>query len=338
MLGSIFLLLQAMDFRASAQLWGSVPRSLFVFVAYVGVHSLFYQTPSGALLHLLLLIAPLGVALELLREGDSRVVEKTMRALALINIFYGCLQIMKVDPIFESYAQTNPHIPLGFMGHRTLYGPLMVMLAGYHFPRRAYKTALACLVMAIAARSAVTLLSVFACVATILWLRRRYSTLVVVGLLGLLGGVIGFTLRHKIDFFADKGRFSTWALAFSESLTAPWFGHGFLSFAKIFGFRYQIIQGMPWHHAHQELLQVFFELGIFGLLLVGWMLRDLFVRARRRGLDTGEEAWLLVCVAGLANSLANFPLHIAPLALFTLCGWIVLARRNPRCAESGNCV
>jgi hypothetical protein len=322
--GALFLVLQVAEPRKTFALWARVPWSALFFLFYVIVHSLFFQSAWQAAWNGFLLLATLAIALEFLALGENAELDSAMRWLAYINIFYGCLQIADIDFLFSSTQLRIAHTPSGFMGHHTLYGPLMLMLMAYHLPRKAHKTALACLLMALATRSAVTVFSAVICGVVYFWLHRKYLTVWLMSMSALLVGALGFLNRESFTFFSDTGRLTAWRLVFLESLDAPWLGHGFDSFAKFFAFKFQLILVRPWNQAHQEILQLFFELGLVGVFFAYWIFADFAIGARKRDLTPHAEAWLLVCVVGLANSLANFSFHIAPLALFTLCGWLLV--------------
>lgn len=250
-----------------------------------------------------------------------------MKWLAILNIIYGGIQLLGFDPIFSNYEPSTAHIPVGFMGHRTLYGPLMVMLASYHLVHKSKNLASGCLLMALAAQSMMTIFSIIVGGLVFLFLHRKFLLAAALGCGSALTAMAGILFGNHFSLFSDKGRYLAWQLAIQDSFEAPWLGQGFQSFQKIFAVKYQLLLGHHWNQAHQELIQVFFELGIVGLGFVYWMLADFIVRVKKRSFSSGQEAWLLICVVGLANSMGNFPLHIAPLALFTLCGWVLVTRK-----------
>ena len=114
------------------------------------------------------------------------------------------------------------------------------------------------------------------------------------------------------------GRTAIWAVAFSMSLEHPWIGHGLYSFRALmpaFG------AFQPWH-AHNELLQQFFEFGLLGVAVTIGAYLALFRAGRRsRERSYGKLAWVLMifcAIHGLADT-ANFGLSL-PLWLFAAHG------------------
>ena len=110
------------------------------------------------------------------------------------------------------------------------------------------------------------------------------------------------------------GRTVIWAVAFSMSLEHPWIGHGLYSFRALmpaFG------TFQPWH-AHNELLQQFFEFGALGVVITIGVYSALWRSGRRnREQPYGKLACVLAifcAIHGLADT-ANFGLSL-PLWLF----------------------
>jgi len=73
------------------------------------------------------------------------------------------------------------------------------------------------------------------------------------------------------------GRTAIWATAFSTAMEQPWLGHGFYSFRAIAP---SIGTLQPWH-AHNELLQEFFEYGLVGVLVTTGIYLSLTFAARK---------------------------------------------------------
>jgi O-antigen ligase len=120
------------------------------------------------------------------------------------------------------------------------------------------------------------------------------------------------------------GRTAIWATAFFMAIQKPWIGHGFYSFRALipaFG------TFEPWH-AHNELLQEFFEYGLLGVFVTICLYVALFVAAKRFTAGTSARNYvtiraygrlasvvvLFAAIHGLAESV-NFGLTV-PLWLF----------------------
>ena len=120
------------------------------------------------------------------------------------------------------------------------------------------------------------------------------------------------------------GRTAIWATAFFMAIQKPWIGHGFYSFRALipaFG------TFEPWH-AHNELLQEFFEYGLLGVFVTICLYVTLFVATKRFTAGTSARNYvtiraygrlasvvvLFAAIHGLAESV-NFGLTV-PLWLF----------------------
>ncbi|HTJ30304.1 MAG TPA: O-antigen ligase family protein [Acidobacteriaceae bacterium] len=110
------------------------------------------------------------------------------------------------------------------------------------------------------------------------------------------------------------GRTAIWAMAIVMGMDSPWIGHGIYSFRALipsFG-------SFQPTHAHNELLQQFFEYGAIGVSLAGMVYFSLFRSARRAMADPyGKLALVLICFAlvhGLTDTVnfgLSFPLWLA---------------------------
>lgn len=119
------------------------------------------------------------------------------------------------------------------------------------------------------------------------------------------------------------GRTAIWTMSFFMAIEKPWIGHGFYSFRALipaFG------SFEPWH-AHNELLQEFFEYGLLGVAVTASLYLALISAARRSATRTSSAnsaatsygrlvsiVVLFALIHGLAESV-NFGLTI-PLWLF----------------------
>lgn len=119
-----------------------------------------------------------------------------------------------------------------------------------------------------------------------------------------------------------SGRLNVWLAAWPRVLEAPLFGHGFGSwrlwaaeFNRLFGGHYATLQ------AHNEPLQLLFELGTVGVALVTAWLVVLLIAAKRALREPVHDArvWVAVLIAALVNSLGSPTFHLpaqAGIALF----------------------
>jgi len=81
------------------------------------------------------------------------------------------------------------------------------------------------------------------------------------------------------EFETLTGRTAIWATAFFIAIEKPWIGHGFYSLRALMP-AFDNGNFEPWH-AHNELLQEFFEYGLLGVAVTIALYRSLFMTARR---------------------------------------------------------
>jgi exopolysaccharide production protein ExoQ len=115
------------------------------------------------------------------------------------------------------------------------------------------------------------------------------------------------------------GRTVVWAAAFSIAIEKPWIGHGFYSLRALI----PAIGDFEAWHAHNELLQEFFEYGLLGVAITVGLYLALIFTAKRYAAKHGSESpyvrlifviVLFAMIHGLTESI-NFGLSI-PLWLF----------------------
>ncbi len=254
--------------------------------------------------------------------------ERVLRVLAWFLVSFSILQMMGIDPIFDHVDPRVAKLPTGFLGHQTIHGAFMALLAVYFLPRSQWALGIGCVFVVLATKSSFSLLALLAGLGAWGILRGPRHWLRWIFLVGGLAAVaMTVLIRHPtFKFFNDSGRFVVWQQVVKGAWDSPVFGHGFHSFSQVYPLKYQILIDRNWIQAHNELLQAFFELGFVGLALIGWVLSDFILGLIRVRQGDGEKvAWACVAVAGLVNSMGNFPLHIAPLGLLTLTGILLVS-------------
>jgi len=146
------------------------------------------------------------------------------------------------------------------------------------------------------------------CALAVLALHRSWKTGAIVVALGI--AVIGL-LTYRTDLSDNMERLHIW---YDTWAGVTLFGHGIGSFRYVFpdfASHINIIMGTRPDHAHNDFLEILFELGwVGGFLALAGLLVILY-----RGRNIGETL-IVICVLG--TSLTNFPLHI-PSTLFMAC-------------------
>jgi exopolysaccharide production protein ExoQ len=121
------------------------------------------------------------------------------------------------------------------------------------------------------------------------------------------------------------GRTFIWAMALSAGIERPWFGHGLYSYRALI----PAVGTFEPAHAHNEILQQFFEFGLLGVSVTVGLYLSLFLAAKRSAsLRFGKLVQVLVifcAIRGLADTL-NFGLSL-PLWLFAA---LALALAKPQ--------
>jgi exopolysaccharide production protein ExoQ len=118
------------------------------------------------------------------------------------------------------------------------------------------------------------------------------------------------------------GRTLIWATSLSMAMERPWIGHGIYSFRTLipaFG------TFEPWH-AHNELLQQFFELGLLGAVVTVCLYFSLMMAARRTAARRYGNLSLAIVVFAAIRGLAdtfNFGLSL-PLWLFAAFAMVLM--------------
>lgn len=250
-------------------------------------------------------------------------VTKCLQVATWLQLGLGALQIAGWDPIFHHFGTPGEHPLAGFIGQQTLFGAWIAALAWFWFAQGKRYLFVACTVAAFLTGAAFTALAwVAGFCAWLLWRKPRLG--LGVSAILALGAWLGFLTRR--GFFWDNYRLRAWRMLVSAWLERPWFGYGVDSFAREFPYR-QGFSGPPWLQAHSEPLEL-----LFGGGLVGWLVALLAVSVLwvRRKCWWGREErlpWFLVLAALAANSLGNFPFHIAPIALLAAMAYFRLIRR-----------
>jgi hypothetical protein len=242
---------------------------------------------------------------------------------AWLQLGLGVLQLLNLDPIFSRYGTPGEHPLSGFIGQQTLFGAWMAALGWFCFANGQRALFVACSVAAFLTGAAFTAFAWVAGLCAYLLWRRPKLGLIVSGL-GLVVAWLGFLSRQ--GFFWDNYRLRAWRMIVSAWLQRPWFGYGVDNFAREFPYQ-QGFAGPPWQQAHSEPLELLFGGGVVGVLLALLALLPLWFRRAEWWGKQEYLPWFLALTVILANSLGNFPLHIAPLALLAAMAYFRLASR-----------
>lgn len=245
--------------------------------------------------------------------------------------FYGYLQMTGIDPIIRYKQGSSPLLPGALFGQHTLFGPWAVacFLASIHL--RWWIIALFILPPIFATGSALTLLAlVGSCF--IYGSKFVHPKVTIAGVIVVLIGLaIGLSLLSGKDkYFSGNGRYEVWQGTLEMAKEKPLLGHGMGTFRYLFHKHKQSKDSLGLHgrflQAHNEYLEVFFELGIIGLFSLLLVLYD-FIKGLVRKKDMETWAFASIAVGFALNSIGNFPFQVMPQALLALFSIMVVTRK-----------
>ena len=287
-----------------------------------------------------------------LRLGLLRVTVDPVRCAAwalaggvLYEALFGYLNIWKVYPWMTFIQADQVGRPMGFLTHPNYWGSFVAIGLPVVWSLCGLLPAVAIAAMIITSYSAGPAVAVAVGVALLLWphLSRRWRY----GLIASASGIVSAVIT--VHEWRLSGRWENWAAAWPELARYPIIGQGLGSWriwADNVNTKLSQASGRPeaWAtlQAHNEPYQLWFELGLIGLFLVGlWVLqaglaswvtwtadesRDALLRSPRPawwqpGFITLDQAWVAVLVTAGVNSLASPTFHLpgqAAMVLFAL--------------------
>lgn len=241
--------------------------------------------------------------------------------LLFANLVLGCMQWFRLDPIFNhvqgNIAPINEHV-VGFMRLRANLGVLTAITAPMLFAVHPLTTLIALPLMWWGMSSA----SVGAFVISLgflLYFRLRrwgfYSLFILVAVAGAY-----FVLKYDMPGGQFDERFKIWFVTASAALkNAPFMGLGLGKFSEWLPLMMQKTVSTPlvWAWAHNEFIQVFFEMGIAGFVMLIAYIRgrfsDFFGNPKNMK-DHGSQALFACFMSVLFVSFFHFPFHVGKLA------------------------
>lgn len=241
----------------------------------------------------------------------------TLFSVLVANLVLGIFQLCGKDPIFQ---QINPIIAkgviemIGFMKVKAHLGTLAAMISPLLFIVSPW-TVLVCIPLiyfsgssAGASAFVVTTGFMFYCMLS----KQKNGLLIFWSIaVALLIGLFAYVLLYDAPGGQFSERFKVWFPAMSDVLRrSPFFGMGIGSFA---GSGYQTTQvghsNLNWVWAHNEYLQMLYETGVFGLMIIIYWIKDMVVRFRQRN-DYKSQAFMASFVSVCMVSFLHFPFHI----------------------------
>ncbi len=302
------------------------PFTLIPLLAYILVQPLLLQNPREALPFILSIFSLVILGLAFARS-ESCLWEKWLAGATVLQLFWGALQILKIDPIFTNALTFYERLPVGFLGQHTIFGAWIAPLAWFWFGKKRRLLFVFCTAGAFATGSAFTALSwLCGLIAYLIWNKPWRAWLALPTL--ILAAIFGAT--SKLEFFNDQLRYQVWRRALSASLYRPWFGYGMDSFRREFPYL-QGVDTVPWMQAHNEYLELLFDAGLVGIVLAFIAFCGLWLSRKNWWRQDYALPWFLILIALMANGIGNLTFHIAPMALLGTVAYFKLCLPTVSC-------
>lgn len=237
--------------------------------------------------------------------------------LALAQGVFAFGQVLGIDPLFPNIEPLFKNKALGTFGHHTVLAPFLALGFTYFLANARWKLSFTLLAFLLLTKSSMGVGAALVGALYVLW-RHNQRVGLIAGVLAALGILGGFALFPSAEVLSFSGRMAVWPAAFEGVLQSPVLGHGpgsYLEKHELWGLGFRGVAHMSWDQVHMEYLQTWIEQGIIGLLIVLGGIYWLMVHAQK--LHPVYGAWVVVLAA---NSLANFPMHIASFGL--IAGWL----------------
>lgn len=245
---------------------------------------------------------------------------------------FGYLQMAGIDPIMNYFPGHDPTKPTGLFGQHTLYGPWVVCCLIAALYLKHYILVLFMIPSIVATTSALTLFALFGSV--LFYLTRFVPPKVTIAgvILCILGGLVGLTYMSGRDqYFSGNGRYTLWKETIEMTEDKKLFGHGIGTFRYIYHKHKQSKESRELHgvflQAHSDPIEVYFELGLIGLLTLLIIVYD-FIRGLIRKTDLETWTFATIAFALALNSVGNFPFQLMPHALLGLFSIMIVTRKT----------
>lgn len=268
-----------------------------------------------------------------------------LKWLVFVNIVFMALQACNFDPVYFSITQHIQNKDLvGIMGLKAFNGMFLALMVPVIAYSNLFLGLLLLFPIALCESSAALIAACLCLFLTVFYEIVQTNKKVFFGLIGAIVVFCGFYVAHdyKSGMFYD--RMSLWRVVIQDSVKRPVTGYGLDSFrhvggAKDFMYLKEVDSGKsyafkyhpetnsfippkeasktsvfdPWDHPHNELVSLFFEFGVIGLILIYLFGRDIWRRYQTVPVEDEPyyRVFVLFFLALLVNSMAHFPFHVA---------------------------
>jgi hypothetical protein len=283
----------------------------------------------------MLLMLMVGFLYVVARDMDSAKVKVFTWTLALgtaVEVFLGWLNIFGIYPWMAWVVPDQIGRAMGLLTHPNYWGSLMALVIPIMWALMGPIAVLLIMIPVVVSHSANPVISSLAGIVVCAWPELNKKTKYF--LIGSASAVVGFVMnRHE---WRLNGRREVWEAIWPEIMRYPIIGQGlgdWRVWADQWNAKYRT-PGWATLQAHNEIYQMWFELGLIGVAIILVMALQAAVcfRIVWKFQNTGgprvlwgripiERAWLGVFTAAIVNSFASPTFHLpaqAAIAMFAL--------------------
>lgn len=261
--------------------------------------------------------------------------------LGILNIFWITMQVSGYDPIFLQTGGVMNNRVVGLFGLKAFMGMYFAMTMPIVAKRNIFLAPLWLIPVALSESSA-AFIGALVAILWVLYFRSKKSFIIAL-LMSLILGVGYIVHDSKAGMFND--RINIWKVAFKDSMIHPIIGNGLDSFRNVSTLKpFMYFKNVrtqesasfrlheetkslvppkgfvepgdtvdPWDHPHNEFVSLFYEFGIFGIIL----LVGLVNHVRKRFWE--DDDLIAICgffIVLLVISVGHFPFHVARIGVF----------------------
>lgn len=246
----------------------------------------------------------------------------------LLTGVYAWLQVFGMDFIFHYQKHEDDHFPLGFIGQQTLLGQFISLGVTIALFRRNWWAVIYLTPLVFLTESTFSICSLgIGFGVWFLYFFKWKRTVIMYALMGFSGFAYLHESGRLFDFMNNQGRVEAWTHILKVANKRPVGGFG------IGHFTYLYPKQQPKKHrkdhgiykeAHNEYLQVYYESGSIGIVLLILCLvvffRNYFRYFFRPEIACAGGLFLIMCF----NALGSFPFHLLPMGLIALISWVIV--------------
>lgn len=311
--------------------------SIYCLFSYIFISN---QHPR-ALLCLILAYIGIGLIVTVSKIENTTIIYKSIVWMSVIQFGMLILQKFNLDPFFCSITNRNLSDVVGFVGsHNQLgiyYAAVAPILLHFCLPLVVLSAAAAIFASCSSAGTGV-LVSIYS-----YFLLIRYKIAVYV-LIPLTFFAAFLMIEHDALVAVVENRIKVWNKTIEQSIKGivkldygngmtnihtfnPLTGAGIGSFMvlspksqgeEIFGKGYSYEKTPRWEHAHNDIIESFFEFGYIGLMIIGWIISEIINKFKSAFKTKQLVVSFCSLIAIAVSSLGVYVIH-APVSYFMFC-------------------